>query len=129
MERLVFRFWCEGLIEAGMNVPTIWDHLTRFVLLLIFVAVVLLVIVSYLPLIRQNKAMREELFRVEQKIREAEEINRQKKAVVEALQSDPLAVERLARERLGLAKPGEIVVHFEPAVTNVSYRLEHTLSR
>lgn len=101
-----------------MNVPTIWGRLTRMVLLLIFVAAVLFVVVSYLPLIRQNKAMREELLRIEEEIRKTEDMNRQKKAAIESLRNDPEAVERLARERLGLARPGEIVVHFEPPATN-----------
>ncbi|MCX8107320.1 MAG: septum formation initiator family protein [Verrucomicrobiae bacterium] len=107
-----------------MSVPTIWDRLTHAVIVLIFLAGVTLVIVSYLPLIRQNKAMREELFRIEQKIQEAEKLNRQKKAALEALRNDPQAVERLAREKLGLAKPGEVVVHFQPPITNSSFLME-----
>lgn len=35
-------------------------------------------------------------------------------AQVAALESDPLAVERLAREELSLARPGEVVVFLEP---------------
>ncbi|MGC8989496.1 MAG: FtsB family cell division protein [Verrucomicrobiia bacterium] len=101
-----------------MYVPTIWDRLTRLVLLLIFAAAVLLVVVSYVPLVRQNKAMREELLRIEEEIQKADDMNRQKKAAIESLRNDPGAVERLARERLGLAKPGEVVVHFEPPATN-----------
>jgi cell division protein FtsB len=40
------------------------------------------------------------------------------KASIDALRNDPKAVERLAREQLGYAKPGETVVRFEPAGTN-----------
>jgi cell division protein FtsB len=36
----------------------------------------------------------------------------------DALQHDPKAVERLARERLGYAKPGETVIRFEAPITN-----------
>lgn len=98
--------------------PTVWGRLTRVVLVLIFAAAVLLVAVSYLPLIRQNQAMHEQLLRTEGEIQKAEEQNRQKKAAIDSLRNDPAAVERLAREKLGLAKTGEIVVHFESPVSN-----------
>jgi len=101
-----------------MNVPTIWGRLTRLVLVLIFAAAVLLVAVSYLPLIRQNEAMHEQLIRTEAEIQKAEELNHQKKAAIDSLRNDPAAVERLAREKLGLAKAGEVVVHFEPPSSN-----------
>jgi cell division protein FtsB len=32
---------------------------------------------------------------------------------MDALKYDPKAVERLARERLGYAKPGETMIHFD----------------
>jgi cell division protein FtsB len=35
------------------------------------------------------------------------------KASIDAMQNDPKTVERLARERLGWAKPGEVVVRFQ----------------
>ena len=42
------------------------------------------------------------------------------KAAINALQKDPKTVERLARERLGYAKPGETVIRFEASVTNAN---------
>ncbi|HIE69770.1 MAG TPA: septum formation initiator family protein, partial [Planctomycetes bacterium] len=35
------------------------------------------------------------------------------KSAIEALRNDPQTVERFAREKLGLAKPGETVIRFE----------------
>jgi len=101
-----------------MNVETIWSRLTRLVMMLLGVAVVLAIAIWYLPLIRENETMRKEDLRLEKELNKAEESVRQKKAAVEALRNDPKAVERLAREKLGLAKPGETVVHFESPVTN-----------
>lgn len=99
-----------------MTVETIWSRLTRIVLMLVMAAAVLLVAVWYLPLIKQNAAMREQQLRLEGDIQQEEEKTRQRKAEIEALRNDPAAVERLARERLGLAKPGETVVHFEAGI-------------
>lgn len=101
-----------------MHAPTVWSRLTRVVLLLVAAAAVLLVGVWYLPLIRQNQAMREQLLRLGAEERRAETEVQQKQAAIEALKTDPKAVERLAREKLGLAKPGETVVHFEGTGTN-----------
>ena len=101
-----------------MNVDTgIWGKLTRAVIILSCLAVLLLVAVSYLPLIRQNQRMRQEIMRLDDELQKRTEENRQLKAAVDAL-NDPKAVERLAREKLGYAKPGETVVRFEAPATN-----------
>jgi cell division protein FtsB len=96
----------------------IWDKLTRVVIFLLFVAGILLVVVWYLPLIKQNERMRKEILRLETLIQKEEEIGRQLRTARDALLHDPRAVERLARERLGYAKTGEIVIRFEAPLTN-----------
>jgi len=96
----------------------IWDKLTPVVIFLVFVAGVLLVGVWYLPLIRQNERMRKEIFRLDTSIQKEEEINRELRTSIEALRHDPKAVERLARERLGYARPGEIMIRFEEPRSN-----------
>jgi len=97
-----------------MNVDLgIWDKLTRTVVFLLFVAGLLGVAVWYLPLIQQNERYRREILRFDFKIQKEEEIARQLHASIAALRSDPKAVERLARERLGYAKPGEVVIRFD----------------
>jgi len=97
-----------------MNVDLgIWKILTRVVMFLIFVAVILGIAFWYLPLIQQNERMRKEVLRLEAQVQRDEATNKLLKASIEALRNDPKAVERLARERLGYAKPGEVVVRFE----------------
>lgn len=91
----------------------IWDTLTKAVLCLFFFAACLAVAVWYLPLIKQNERMRQEIVRLEKEIRIEEESAFRRKVAVEALRNDPRTVERNARERLGLAKPGETVIRFE----------------
>ncbi len=107
-------------IPSAVNVDVgIWAKLTRAVICLLFVAGVLGVAVWYLPPIRQNERMRKEILRRDQQIQKEEENARQLKAAINALYSDPRTVERLAREQLGYAKPGETVIRFEPLpVTN-----------
>jgi cell division protein FtsB len=100
----------------------IWDKLTRVVIFLLFVAGILLVAIWYLPLIKQNERMRKEILRLETLIQKEEETGRQLRTARDALLHDPKAVERLARERLGYAKTGEIVVRFEEPLTNSASR-------
>ena len=97
-----------------MNVNLgIWDKLTRVVIFLLFVAGVLGVAIWYFPLIKQNERMRGEIMRLDTQITKAGENSRQLKVSIDALRYDSKALERLARERMGYAKPGETVVRFE----------------
>ena len=104
-----------------MNVGLgIWNQLTKLVMMLLLIAGLLGVAGWYLPLIRQNERMRKEVQRLDTQMRRETESQRQLKAFVDALRNDPKAVERLAREQLGYAKPGETVVRFEPEETEAA---------
>ncbi|MEN9576964.1 MAG: Septum formation initiator [Verrucomicrobiota bacterium] len=94
----------------------IWDKLTRAVLLLLVVAVAGGIVFLCIPLIQQNERMRQRNLELETQIQREEDNARALKATLDAQRSDPKAVERLAREKLGYAKPGEVVIRFqEPA--------------
>lgn len=95
----------------------VWDNLTRVVLFLIFGAFLLLVTVWYAPVIKQNERMRKERLELDRSIATEVEVSKKLDAQTKALQ-DPRTVERLARERLSYAKPGEIVIRFEQPQTN-----------
>lgn len=95
----------------------IWDKLTRLVVFLLFVAGLLGVSIWYFPLIKQNERMRQELFRLDTKVKQEEERSRALRAWVDAAKSDPRTIERMARAGLGYAKPDEIVVKFEEPAT------------
>ena len=111
--------WVEVLNWPPMNGRlNIWDYLTRVVIFLLFIAGLLVVAVWYLPLIQQNERMRKQILRYDAQIQKREEEFRQLKGAIDQLRYDPKAVERLARETLSYAKPGETVIKFEPAVTN-----------
>ena len=101
---------------------TIWDKLTRLVIFLLFIAGLLGIAVWYLPLIQTNERMRKAILGYDAKIHKEEEINKQLKSSIEALKHDQMAVQRLARERLGYAKPGETIIRFGPPGTNTAER-------
>ncbi|MFA6545349.1 MAG: septum formation initiator family protein [Limisphaerales bacterium] len=98
----------------------IWDKLTRAVLLLLVVAVTVGIGFLCVPLIQQNERMRQRNIEIEAQIQREEESARQLKAGLDAQRSDPKAVERLAREKLGYAKPGEIVIRFQEPASGAS---------
>jgi cell division protein FtsB len=106
-----------------MNVDLgIWSKLTKTVAWLLLLAGLLLVGVWYLPLIQQNERMQRENLRLERELQTEKEKSRQLQADIDALRNDPKTIERLAREKLGYAKPGETVVRFEQPVTNAMAR-------
>ena len=99
----------------------VWEKLTRVVLFLIGAAALLGVALWYAPLLKQNERMRKQRYELDQKIARETEISKKLEAQTRSLQ-DPRTVERLARERLSYAKPGEIVIHFESPTTNSTTR-------
>lgn len=102
-----------------MNVDLgIWNKLTRMVVVLCLAAGLLGIALWYLPLIQKNELMRKKVSRLDKQIQKEAETEKQLKSSLETLRNDPKAAERLAREKLGYAKPGETVVRFETAPTN-----------
>jgi len=97
-----------------MNVNLgIWDKLSRVIIFLLFLAGLLGVFVWYLPLIKQNQRFRKELLALETKVQEQERLGRHLRVSIDAVQNDPRTIERLAREKLGLARTNETVIRFE----------------
>jgi cell division protein FtsB len=100
----------------------IWSKLTRLTVFLLVAAACLAAGVAvwhwYVPVIQQNERMRKEILRHDTQIQNEEKKGRQLNADIQAVSNDPKTVERLARERLRYAKPGETVILFEAPVTN-----------
>jgi cell division protein FtsB len=100
----------------------IWSKLTKAVVGLVVLAVLLLIGMCYLPLIQENTRMRAQILQLDQQLKVEQEKSEQLQARIDALRNDPKTIERLAREQLGYAKPGETVIHFEASATNAPAR-------
>ena len=99
---------------SAVNVDLgIWSKLTRLVIFLLCLSGLLVVVIWYLPLIRQNERMRKRIVALDTLVQKEDEAARSLKTSIDALRHDPKTVERLARERFGYAKPGETVIRFE----------------
>jgi cell division protein FtsB len=81
---------------------------------LLFLAFLIGVFFWYLPLFQQNERMRKQTHLLESQIAREEQINKQLDAAINNLRNDPKTVERMVREKMGYAKPGETVIYFEP---------------
>jgi cell division protein FtsB len=101
-------------MSAGQS---IWDKLFRLVLALLVIASLLGIFLWYQPVIQENQRLRRDKLELEKKIDKEIETARKLDADLRALQN-PTTVERLARERLSYAKPGENVIHFDPPASS-----------
>ena len=91
----------------------IWSKLSQAVLVLVALAVLVFIILAYQKPIQQNERMRREILRLDNELQKQDAISKQLRAEIDALRNDPATVTRLAREKLGYAKPDETIVHFE----------------
>ncbi len=96
----------------------IWNQLTWVVIALGFVAGILLVGCWYYPLLQQNERLRKQILKLGDQIRVEAETSKNLKASIDALNHDPKTVERVARETLNYARPGETIIRFENSPTN-----------
>ncbi len=97
-----------------MQATTLWNRLSGLVLVLLLASGVLAVGLWYWPEIRRNEQLQAERLELERQLAETRAHGAALRGQLRALTDHPAAMERLIRERLGLARPGEWVVHFEP---------------
>jgi cell division protein FtsB len=88
--------------------------LNRVLHILIIVAVLILLICWFLPLIRERQKQQSTVQALKESVaRERALYNKQNKKLA-LLQSDPSYLELLARDKLDLMKPGETIFRMEP---------------
>jgi cell division protein FtsB len=100
----------------------IWSKLTQLVIGLVVVAILLLIFMCYRPLIEENERMRRQILEMNGEIKIQQQIAMDLSNQIYTLTYDPKTVERLAREKLGYARPDETVIHFEPASSTATTR-------
>ena len=88
--------------------------MTNVVVALVVLAVLILIGMCYLPVIQENARMEGQIDKLQAQLQAEEQKSQHLQSEIDALQNDPKTVERLAREKLGYAKPDETVIYFEP---------------
>ena len=72
------------------------------------------IVLLFIPLLHQSHAMQQEIARLDREIERQETLEKQLKTEIEALKTDPGYVERMARNKLNLVRPNEVIFRFEP---------------
>jgi cell division protein DivIC len=93
----------------------LWARLQSLGFMVFVVVVGVGMALLFVPLLRQQHLMQQELLRLDREIARQQALEKQQKTEIEALRTDPGYVERTARNKLNLARPGEVIFRFEPA--------------
>lgn len=80
---------------------------------LIFVVVIVLGILAFIPEIQKHRAEQTEVRRLQNEIRNQETIQRRQTQEMELLRSDPEYVELIARDKMDLMKEGETIFRLD----------------
>lgn len=94
----------------------IWNTLTRVLVVLLGIAGILGIAIWYEPVVQENQRMREQKFELDTKIESEAKTAKKLETQLRSFEDPALErtmVERLARERLSYARPGENVIHFD----------------
>lgn len=93
--------------------PNLWTTLQRLTLYLIGVSLLIAAGLRYVPLLKSNQARRAEIERKRERLAGLQVRHQLLQASIKSMETDPKAVERAARDILGVARPGEVIVSFE----------------
>ena len=89
-----------------------WRNVYRVFLIAAAAPVVVIVVRFFMPKFQEERRLRDRLEEARQDVRRTAETLRELKLKQERLREDPRYVEKIAREDIGLAKPGETVFRF-----------------
>ena len=97
----------------------IWVFIYRLAWTVLVIVGLAALVAFFTPKVRQLRDMSRQEEKLQQENRLQEDMLQHLKKKQERLQTDPRFVEKIAREELGLAKPGETVFKFmDDAATN-----------
>lgn len=91
----------------------IWHLLNRVVIALIAIAVVTLILCAFIPELKKQREHAARLQELNAAIEKEKSLLAQRTREVELLKNDPVYVETVARDRLGLMKEGETIFRLE----------------
>ncbi len=97
-----------------MNWQTVWERLQSLGFLVFAGIVGLGAALLFLPILQHRHSMQLEISRLDQEIAKQDTLEAQQRTEIDALKTDPGYVERTARDKLNLARPNEVIFHFEP---------------
>ena len=100
-----------GRLEVDFGV---WGTIRKIALVVLVVGMFAGMVLLYIPVLRQNQRLQREIDLKREALNRQQQLQQQYMEQITALKTDPEAVERAVREKLGLARPNETIYHFEP---------------
>ena len=91
----------------------IWGTVRKTASALIVIALLGGFALWYVPILKQTGALQRDIEIKRQALKKQQELHQRYNEEIQALKSNPEAVERAVRETLKLAKPNETIYHFE----------------
>ena len=99
-----------------MNWRALWTWLQSLGFLVFLAIVAGGAVLVFVPLWHQRHSMQRDIQRLDADLARQEALEKQQKAEIDAMKTDPTFVESTARNKLNLAKPNETIFRFEPPV-------------
>lgn len=93
---------------------TFWTRLQSFGFAFFLIVMGCGVTLLFIPLIKRHQTLRQEVLSLDAEIATQTQIEKRQRQEIDALKTDPVFVEKVAREKLNLVGPGEIIFRFEP---------------
>ena len=110
--------------QSGGNIWATLVHVTQAVTVIVLLSGLML---FFFPVIHRTQDLQERKAELQRKIAEAQDYQEQLQVQTEHMKNDPAYVEHIARDKLGMGRPGETILRFDkyqpeppPAKTTVS---------
>lgn len=102
------------LRAPGESAINFWDLLNKLVRGAVVACGLVLAVVFFLPVVNHVRNFQRRHDEMKATLQQEQQIQQKLVQEVQALQHDPEYNERLAREKLGLARPNEVIFRFPP---------------
>jgi cell division protein DivIC len=97
--------------QSGGNIWATLVHITQGITVFVLLSGLML---FFMPVIEQTQALQKKRAALQLQIASEEDRQKQLQIQMEHMKSDPAYVEHIARDRLGMGRPGETVLRFDP---------------
>lgn len=96
--------------QTGSNV---WATLGQITQAIIFVVLLSGLMLFFIPVIQKTQKLQADKVRLQSQISDAQEEQQQLQLQTEHMKNDPAYVEHIARDKLGMGRPGETILRFD----------------
>lgn len=96
--------------QSGGNIWATMVHVTQAIIVVILLSGLML---FFFPVIQQTRALQAKKAELQRKIVDAQDLQAQLQLQTQHMKNDPAYVEHIARDALGMGRPGETILRFD----------------